>query len=278
MTTDALARRREALLTLLGDDDAATVALVKAQLAAQGRAILPELRVLAAMAAPLAAYHLREIITDITERTAEIDFLRLCRSFGEHGDLEAAAWSLSAVLLPGEDFTSAHAQLEAWGREVRRRLVQAETALDRVETLAEYLNLDQRLRGNDDDYYNVRNSLLPAVIESRLGIPISLSLVYLFVARRAGMTIEGIGLPGHFIVRHEDVFFDPFHGGRRVGLDECKQLLEQQNLTLLPQHLAPATPRQMLIRTLTNLYYIAEQHDPSLAAKISEWITATRQG
>jgi regulator of sirC expression with transglutaminase-like and TPR domain len=278
MTSDALARRREALLTLLGDDDAATVALVKAQLAAQGGGILPELRVLEEMAAPLAAFHLRDVITDITERTAEVDFLRLCRNFGEHGDLEAAAWSLSTVLLPGEDFAEARALLETWGGEVRHRLRKAATALDRVETLAEYLNLDLRLRGNDDDYYNVRNSLLPAVIESRLGIPISLSLVYLLVGRRAGMAIEGIGLPGHFIVRHEDIFFDPFHGGRRVGLDECRQLLEQQNLTLLPQHLAPATPRQMLIRTLTNLYYITEQHDPPQAAKISEWITATRQG
>ena len=64
---------------------------------------------------------------------------------------------------------------------------------------------------------------------------------------------------------------------RRVGLDECKSLLEQQNLVLLPQHLAPATSRQMFIRMLTNLYYISEQHDPPLSARISEWITAVRQ-
>jgi regulator of sirC expression with transglutaminase-like and TPR domain len=278
MTTDALTRRREALLTLLGDDDAATVALVKAQLAAQGTAGLPELRALEEMGGPAAAFHVRDVIADITERTAEVDFMRLCRTFGEHGDLETAAWAIATMLLPGEDFTSARAQLDAWGEEVRRRLVKAETPLDRVETLAEFLNLDLRLRGNDDDYYNVRNSLLPAVIESRLGIPISLSLVYLLVGRRAGLPIDGIGLPGHFIVRHAGIFFDPFHGGRRVGLDECKLLLEQQNLTLLPQHLAPATSRQMLIRMLTNLYYIAEQHDPQQAAKVSEWITAVRQG
>jgi regulator of sirC expression with transglutaminase-like and TPR domain len=115
------------------------------------------------------------------------------------------------------------------------------------------------------------------VVDSRLGIPISLSLVYMLVAKRAQLQIDGIGLPGHFIVRHEGIFFDPFHGGRRVGLDECKALLEQQNLTLLPDHLAPTTARQVLIRMLTNIYYIADQNDPPLAARVSEWITLVRQ-
>jgi len=277
MNTEALSRRREALLTLLRDDDPATVALVKAQLAAGGTGMLPELRAMEEMADPVAAFHLQDVIAEIEEQTAESTFMEMCKSFGEHGDLEAAAWQLAMVLQPGEDLTEPREQLDAWGAEVRRRITKAQTALDRVETLAEYLNFEQRLRGNDDDYYNVRNSLLPAVIETRLGIPISLSLVYLFVGRRAGLQIDGIGLPGHFIVRHEDVFFDPFHGGRRVGLDECKSLLEQQNLVLLPQHLAPATSRQMFIRMLTNLYYISEQHDPPLSARISEWITAVRQ-
>jgi regulator of sirC expression with transglutaminase-like and TPR domain len=277
MSTDALTRRREALLTLLRDDDAATVSLVKAQLAAGGSGMLPELRVLEELADPVAAFHIQDVIADIQERTAETTFMQLCRNFGEHGDLEQAAWQLSLVLDPGEDLEAARETLESWAKEVRQRLGKAHTALDRVETLAEYLNLEQRLRGNDDNYYNLRNSLLPSVIDTRLGIPISLSLIYILVGRRAGMQVDGIGLPGHFIVRHEDIFFDPFHGGRRVGLDECKALLEQQNLVLLPQHLAPATSRQMLIRMLTNLYYISEQHDPPLSARISEWITAVRQ-
>lgn len=277
MSTDALDRRRKALLSLLGDEDPQTVALVKAQLAAAGPEMLSELRQLDALADPVASFHVRDVIAEIQERGAEVTFMQMCRHFGDHGDLEDAAWQLAAVLLPGEDFTAARTLLDAWGAEVKRRLEKAQTPLDRVETLAEFLNLDQRLRGNDDDYYNVRNSLLPAVVEGRLGIPISLALVYLLVGKRAGIEVDGIGLPGHFIVRHEDIFFDPFHGGRRVGLDECRALLEQQNLVLLPQHLIAATPKQMLIRMLTNLYFITEQTDPQLAAKMSEWITAARK-
>jgi regulator of sirC expression with transglutaminase-like and TPR domain len=277
MNTESALRQRDALLSLLSDEDPATVSLVKAQLAAGGAEMIAILRQLQSAATPTASFHLRDVIAEIEEHTAETQFVHICREFGEHGDLEAAAWLLAAVLLPGEDFTTARQTIDEWGMEVRRRLAKAEVPVDRVETLSEFLNLDQRLRGNDDDYYNLRNSVLPAVIDSRLGIPISLSLVYMLVGKRAGLSVDGIGLPGHFIVRHEDIFFDPFHGGRRVGLDECKALLEQQNLTLLPQHLAPTSPRQMLIRMLTNIYYIAEQSDPPLAAKVSEWITLVRQ-
>jgi regulator of sirC expression with transglutaminase-like and TPR domain len=277
MNTENAIRQRAALLRLLSDEDPGTVALVKAQLAAGGSEMIAVLRDLDSAATPAVSFHLRDIIAEIEEQTSEARFIELCRNFGEHGDVERAAWVLSAVLLPGEDFSGARHTIDEWGAEVQHRLAKAGTALDRVETLAEFLNLEQRLRGNDDDYYNLRNSLLPAVIDSRLGIPISLSLVYMLVGKRAGMVVDGIGLPGHFIVRYEGIFFDPFHGGRRVGLDECKSLLEQQNLTLLPHHLAPTTSRQMLIRTLTNIYYIADQNDPPLAARVSEWITLVRQ-
>ena len=271
-------RKHAALLRLLADEDAATVALVKAQLAAGGPEGLEDLRALEAVADALAALHLRDVIADIEEHAAGRIFGERCAQFGEDGDLEDAAWRLAAVLLPGEDFSDARTVLDRWGREVARRFRLAQTPLDRVETLAEFLNHEQKLRGNDGDYYNLRNSLLPTVIETRLGIPISLSLVYIFVARRAGLRLDGVALPGHFIVRHDDIFFDPFHGGRRVGLDECRELLAQQNLTLLPQHLAAATPRQMFVRMLTNIYYIAEQTDPSLATQIAGWIDALRKG
>ena len=133
MSTEALNRRREALLTLLRDDDAGTVSLVKAQLAAGGIGMLPELRMLEELADPVAAFHLHDVITEIEERTAETTFMQMCRSFGEHGDLEAVAWQLAMVLQPGEELTEAREQLDAWGTEVHRRMGKAQTALERAE-------------------------------------------------------------------------------------------------------------------------------------------------
>lgn len=276
MKTDAL--QNKALLRLLGDEDAATVALVKKQLANSGPESLEDLRGLEAVADALAAFHLRDVIAEIEEHSAERMMAELCAGFGEEGDLEGAAWRLAAAMLPGEDFAEVRTVLDRWGREIARRLRKATTALDRAETLAEFLYHEQKLRGNEANYYELSNSLLPSVIQTRLGIPITLSLVYMIVARRAGMRVDGVALPGHFLVRHEDIFFDPFHGGKRVGLDECKALLDQQNLTLLPQHLEPASARQMLLRMLTNIHCVLEQEDPPQAAKVADWIDAVRKG
>ena len=154
------------------------------------------------------------------------------------------------------------------------RLAAARTKATKVHMLASFLGNELRLRGNESDYYRIDNSLLPRVIDTRLGIPISLALIYLFVGRRAGFVVEGVGLPGHFMVRHEDIFFDPFHSGRRVSIEECTSLMQQQNLALEPHHLAPTRPRAMLLRMLTNLRYIADRADPSLAEKLATWMAS----
>jgi regulator of sirC expression with transglutaminase-like and TPR domain len=270
-------RQHHAILHLLQDDDPATVGMVKAQLASGGAPALRELNALLALAtSPKAAAHVRDIIAEIEETQADAIFTEVCASFDDASNLEEACWRLAATFTPAQDFSEARALLDAWGSEVGRRLAKAESTLDRVETLAEFLSFEARLSGNDRNYYNIENSLLPSVIESRLGIPITLSLIYIFVANRAGLTLEGVALPGHFLVRHGDIFLDPYHGGRRVGLLDCRELLARHNLSLVPEHLATATPKQMLARLLANILHIANQSDPPLAAKISGWLDALR--
>jgi regulator of sirC expression with transglutaminase-like and TPR domain len=269
--------QKEAILRLLHDDDPTTLRLVKSQLARAGATALAELRTLQATADPAAALHVRDVIAEIEEREADQLFDDFCRTFEDFGDLEDAAWQMARTIAPGDEFTDARELLDGWGAEVTRRLPKARTPLDRVETLVEYLGTEVRLRGNEEDYYNINNSLLPEVVLSREGIPISLSLVYMLVGRRAGLHIDGVGLPGHFIVRHREHFFDPFHGGRHIGLEECRALLERQNLVLTAQHLQPTPPRHMLVRMLANVYSLSEQSDPPLSAKIAEWIEALRR-
>jgi len=127
----------------------------------------------------------------------------------------------------------------------------------------------QNTTGGAND--NINNSLLPEVIDSRLGMPITLSLVYIFVGHRCGLEFSGVGLPGHFLIRHREHFFDPFHGGRRIGLAECRALVEQQSLELTASHLEATTERQMLIRTLTNIHALAAERDPELGSKVRMW-------
>ena len=270
--------QQRAVLQLLGDDDPVTVALVKEQLTERGEGELDGLRdMLASADSARAAKQLREIIRTIEERKAGDIFGGTCAAFGEHGDIEEAAWELAHAFLPGQDFSDQQALLDAWGREALTRLSAAGPSKpSRVAALTHFLGRELRLRGNENDYYRYPNSLLPCVIDTRLGIPISLALIYILVGRRAGIAIEGVGLPGHFLVRHGEVIFDPFHGGRRVTVEECVALLAQQNLVLTQLHLEPTTPRQMLGRMLTNLRYIATSTDPALAEKIAGWESRLR--
>lgn len=117
-------------------------------------------------------------------------------------------------------------------------------------------------RGNVDDYYDPKNSLLPDVLERRLGIPISLALVWCELARRAGVRARGVGFPGHVLVRVEDsgggppAIVDAFDGGRLVDDAAATALLRRalgDGAALHPTLLAPASARVMLVRMLMNL-------------------------
>jgi regulator of sirC expression with transglutaminase-like and TPR domain len=137
-----------------------------------------------------------------------------------------------------------------------------------ADAVSEHLYVTLGFRGNEADYYDPKNSLLPDVLERKLGIPITLALVYCEVARRVGVRARGVSFPGHFLVRvdasecaHADapVVVDPFFGGRRLDDAGLKKLLERAapSQTLVPaEHLAPASARTMLVRMLINLKWI----------------------
>jgi len=141
-----------------------------------------------------------------------------------------------------------------------------------VEIMTDFLAVELVLAGNADDYYNERNSLLPCVLDSRQGIPISLTLVYMLVGQRAGVPIEGVNLPGHFLARHGSVLFDPFHQGRMLGRGDCEEILRRQNQQLEEWHLAAAGARQMLTRILANLLYVYHRQGKSaLYERVKGW-------
>ena len=159
------------------------------------------------------------------------------------------------------------------------------------DTLAQALALSDWLfdkegfRGNTADYVDPRNSYLNLVLDRRLGIPISLSVVFLEVARRLNVPAQGVGLPGHFIVAvtGEDapVFLDPFHGGRPLSVDDCAGLVRRSagHADFDPQWLAPTPPRDIVTRMLNNLrqFYVSVEDWP-LAVKIAERLVPLQPG
>ncbi len=120
------------------------------------------------------------------------------------------------------------------------------------------LFVDYGLTGNGIDYHDVRNSFLPDVLERRVGIPISLAVIGLDLAKRIGLRMWGVSFPGHFLLATVDAsrpFVDPFNGGATLTLNDCADLHERMFGTRIidPNSLTPAMSEQILIRMLSNL-------------------------
>jgi regulator of sirC expression with transglutaminase-like and TPR domain len=134
---------------------------------------------------------------------------------------------------------------------------------DVLATISHELFKKNHFAGNRTHYDDFRNSLLNVVLQRGLGIPISLALVYMEVAKRANVDVQGVGFPGHFLMRGPDeapgaraLILDPFDAGRELGELDCRALLAKtqgEDAEYSPDLLRPCTPRQMLARMLNNL-------------------------
>jgi regulator of sirC expression with transglutaminase-like and TPR domain len=172
---------------------------------------------------------------------------------------EGALW-IAADAYPGLDVPHWLDRLDALGHRAAEQ-VTPDLGVDAAAlTVGRLLFEEEGFRGNAEDYYDPRNSFLNDVLDRRLGIPITLSVVYVAVAARAGLAAAGVGLPGHFVVRAERAgrhrLLDPFHGGRLLDRAECEALVAQVRPDpgpLDPRWLAPVTTRQVLVRMLNNL-------------------------
>jgi regulator of sirC expression with transglutaminase-like and TPR domain len=180
---------------------------------------------------------------------------------GADGDIDLAR---AALLVAVEEYPDLDAQtyldqLDALGASLRARLLPGNAPERQLAELNALLFGEEGFRGNAAHYYDPRNSYLNDVLDRRLGIPITLSLVYLEVGRRAGLGLSGVSFPAHFLVAYEAerrLFVDPFNCGRLLSQADCQQRLQEMfgNAGRLEaSHLAAAPRRQILARLIGNL-------------------------
>ncbi len=186
-------------------------------------------------------------------------------------DLAKASLYLALEEYPNLDPSEYLKALDTIADRVRDRLPVQNYPLRIIQTINRYLYEDLEFTGNDADYYDPRNSFLNQVIDRRTGIPISLSLVYLEVAKRIDFPMVGIGMPGHFLIKpdFEDagIFVDAFNNGEILFPEDCRGRLSQiygQPMELPPAFLAPVSRRQLLGRMLANLKAIYLQQRDGL--------------
>jgi len=240
----------DALSRLFRDDDPETVGLVKEQLVLQGDRAVPDLRDLVNADSAIVAAHAQEVLHAISGKAASASLDSLILHSTDF-PLEEACWLIASALMPWIDVDHYRKLLDIWGGAIRERI--SLDAQDPLTPLIDYLHGELGFNGNTDDYYNHENSLIPSVIENRKGLPLTLSLLYIFVGSRAGINIHGVNLPGHFIARSGETYFDPFHEGRILTIADCADILARQQIELTDEHLENPEPRQILARLLANL-------------------------
>jgi len=176
-------------------------------------------------------------------------------------DLVRAALTIARTEYPNLDVDTYCARVEDLARRVKRHVPDLGDPSESIAALNRVLFEEEGFRGNAEDYYDPRNSFLNEVLDRKLGIPITLAVVYMEVARRVGFPLVGVGLPGHFLLKHYDVegceiLIDPFNGGSLLTVVDCQRRLDQiygGQMPLQPEFLMSVSRRQVLVRMLNNL-------------------------
>ncbi len=222
-----------------------------------------------------------------------IETLRARKAFSEIAALDESVFSLDRAALslgleeyPELDIDHYLRRLDTLAARTEVLIGDTRSAMNVIEGLNEVLFIQEGLRGNSEDYYDPRNSYVNEVLDKKSGIPISLSVIYMEVARRIGFTLEGVGFPGHFVIKHtsqgKEILIDAFNQGRILRPDNLQELLDRiygGTVSVQPAFLQPMDKKGIISRMLFNLkgiYYQKEQYYKALS--IVEWILILNPG
>jgi regulator of sirC expression with transglutaminase-like and TPR domain len=191
--------------------------------------------------------------------------VQIRREFAQLAAREPIPLARGALLIAKEEYPELEIdkyvdKLAVLAREAEMVVRMGNDTIEKVQLLSHFLFEQKGFDGNRDEFGDPRNSFLNQVLDRRLGIPITLSVVYLEVGRRLGLNLYGVSFPAHFLVKAVDergeLIIDPFYGGVILGLDEIRARLTEvygQPVEVAPAHLKPVGARQILIRMLLNL-------------------------
>jgi regulator of sirC expression with transglutaminase-like and TPR domain len=250
--------QKGALLKLLADEDGAVYRPVREKILSYGSEVIGWLQPHTLSNDPALRRRAQDIIWHFGRQAADNRFLGFCLKHGEEFDLEEGIWLLAQTQYPDINVEAYQALLDSFAGELRERLDLTREPKEVLSRINSYLFEELGFSGNEENYYDPENSYLNRVIDRRTGNPINLSLLYMLLARRLRLPVTGIGLPGHFICRHQssaaEIFIDAFNGGKFLSKADCVQYLAHANYSLRDDCLAPVSSRRMLLRICGNLH------------------------
>ncbi|MEJ2536964.1 MAG: transglutaminase-like domain-containing protein [Calditrichia bacterium] len=196
----------------------------------------------------------------------------------EKAVLLLAYWNSSRVDLP-----AIVNELDEIAGEIRKSIPTTGHPLSFIDTVSEFLNKNMGFRGNSTDYYNPDNSFIDKVLKTKTGIPITLSTIYILIARRLDLPILGVPMPAHFIVKYDDgtdeIFFDPFYGGKVYSRQECLKYLEQADIEDHNKVLDGCSNFDIILRMMRNIHlvYSSYKDEPQKITEIEQLLSLVEQ-
>lgn len=259
----------QALITLLGDDDAHVHNVARERLLQIGEPAATFLREASnADGDGKVRIAARNVLAQLQEEDVTSSFYLLSLLNDEQIDLEQAVFLLARLSLPDLDVAPYQRQLDQLAQKIMQRLAGLHHQHDRTRVLQvmnQVLIDEEGFSGNIEDYYDPANSFLNCVLERRTGIPITLSVIYLLIGRRLHLPIRGINMPVRFICQYysppDSFYFDPFNKGQVLTRMECAKLVQQSRQPFHDGLLAPAGARDIIARMIRNLLVIYHHHE-----------------
>lgn len=252
--------QKTALVKLLADEDTAIYHAIRSKVLSYGSHAATWLQPHTLSSDPILRRRSIEIVQYVARQSADNQFLAFCLNQGEDLDIEEGSFLLARTQYPDINIAAYQALFDSYAADLRERIEPGSSTDNILATINNYLFSRQKYHGNEENYYDPDNSYLNRVVDRRKGNPISLCLVYLFLARRLKLPMAGIGLPGHFLCRFqsstEEVFVDSFNNGKLLTKADCVKYLQHTRDGFKEAFLAPISPRRTLLRVCSNLHQI----------------------
>lgn len=209
---------------------------------------------------------INEIIQWITYSSVEEDFLDvLAGGLDTLEQLEEAIFILARFDNPTLRTREYQQKLDQFARMIADDVRYSLSDVQKMHKVLDLVFTDLEFSGSTTEYYSPENSYLNKVIDRREGLPISLALVVLFIARRLELPFRGVGMPVHFMLMYqsdqEEVFIDPFDHGKIVSYNQCYYFLKQNGVSPKSEHFRPASYAAILARTIRNLINSYERQE-----------------
>jgi regulator of sirC expression with transglutaminase-like and TPR domain len=250
------------LVGLLDDEDPASLTLVRDQILRIGEPILPFLDDFRASCPGALTARVDALSHELKVRNLKTAFARFSAS--ADCDLEKGSWLVCRVGYAGINPAVYTDWLDKVALGIRRALPQDADHYATMQQLNITLFQELGFSGNEKRYYDPDNTYLNRVIETRRGIPVSLSVLYLLIGRRLGLPLFGVGTPGHFLVgfresNQSSFFIDPFHKGRLLNAQDVRRMLLRSGYEFRHEYLEKASNREILARMMRNLISIYQK-------------------